>query len=249
MYSVRSSAVFFTVHPTEKTSATISRPRAIRRARSVPSRAASSTGGAKYSANRSTFVPMGEATTYVSTMPAAYTAPLHRATRQARGASTVTARPSTTGGHIRPAGIGCSPSKGNSSVVSPTTAAGGTRSTRARPRSRTNRNPAPTTARNSPATGDAMVASAAYPAASTSRRSRTRNTQAASPKARPSAKVVRPEATLHHRAREASRATHSGLRTPDRMISTAASQAAASPDNAVTVRTPSAAIRYGEMTL
>ncbi len=150
---------------------------------------------------------------------------------------------------MRSAGMGCSPVKGKNSVVSPTTAAGGMSSTRARPQSRTSRNPAPTTARNSPATGEARVASAAYPPASHSRRSRTSGTQAASANATPSAKVVRPEATSHHSAREASSAGHTGRRTPPRTISTAASQEAARPETTVTVRTPSAAIKYGDMTL
>ena len=65
----------------------------------------------------------------------------------------------------------------------------------------------------------------------------------------PSAKVVRPEATLHHSASDASSAGPSGRRTPPRTISTAVSQEAARPATRVTVRTPSRAIKYGEMTL
>lgn len=146
---------------------------------------------------------------------------------------------------MRANAIGCSPVKGKNSVVSPTTAAGGMSRQRARPQSRTSRNAAPTTATKSPATGEAIVASAAYPAASHSRRSRTSGTQAARASATPSAKVARPEATSHHSASEASSAGHTGRRTPHRTTSTAASQEAASPDTTVTVRTPTSAIKYG----
>src|SRR5690606_16557721 len=134
-------------------------------------------------------------------------------------------------------------------VVAPTTTAGGTSRATARAGCRASRNPAPTTARNSPATGDAMVARPACAPARTYRSPRLSITQAASPKATPRAKVVRPEATLHHRAREARSATGSGLGSRARTTRTAASQEPATPASTVTVRTPSPAIRYGETRL
>ncbi len=245
----RSSAVFLPTQAIEKTRAATRRLRRSLASPGTPSRAASRTAGANSSANRSTFVPTGEAIRYVRTVPAAYTAPLNRATRQVRGASAVTASPSTTGGQTRAAGINCSPVNGKRSMVAPTTAAGGRSRASARPQSRTTSRAAPTTTRNRPATGLAMVASAAYATARAIRRSRVRSTQAARPRATPRAKVVRPEATLHHRARDANSAGPSGFWTPERIRRTAASQDAASPETTVTVRTPRPAIRYGEIRL
>ncbi|MGX1093837.1 hypothetical protein RKD47_004518 [Streptomyces albogriseolus] len=72
---------------------------------------------------------------------------------------------------------------------------------------------------------------------------------AASPKATPRANVVRPEATLPHRPSAASSAGASGRRGTTRRTSTAAIQVAARPDATVSARTPTAAIKYGDIRL
>ncbi len=91
--------------------------------------------------------------------------------------------------------MGCSPSNGNSSVVTATTVTGGTTSAAARPHSRDSRYAAPTTRRNSPETGLPIVDSVAHTA--TTGRYRPLTTASTAPRAKtvPSMNVERPDTT------------------------------------------------------
>jgi hypothetical protein len=145
--------------------------------------------------------------------------------------------------------MGSSPWNGNSRVVVPTTANGGTVSAAARFPSRSRPWAAPATTRKSPATGLLIVAIVAYPVARTTRRSPTSSTHAARAKATPSANATRPAATLTQSPNAAISAGGSGRRMPDRTNSTAASQPAASPEAKAMVRTPKKPMKYGESRL
>ncbi len=142
--------------------------------------------------------------------------------------------------------MGCSPSNGKSTVVTPTTAKNGTISTAPFRHCRSSRYAAPATTRNSPATGLAIVASAPATSAVTERWTYR---QATSPTATPSAKVVRPEATLHHRASAARTAGTRACGTSLRTKRSAISQVPAIPAATDTARTPKKAIKYEEKTL
>lgn len=87
-----------------------------------------------------------------------------------------------------------------------------------------------------------MVASAAHTGAATLRSS---HSTASSPTATPTAKVVRPEATLHQSASAPSTAGPSGHRTPVRTTRQPSTQVPPSPASTETVLAPSPAIRYG----
>lgn len=248
----RSSSVLSISQPEVNTSAPASSaartrtavpPRAHRGSRAAD--AASSTGGPASPTSRSTFVPMGEGIRKVRTTPAAYTGPANRTTRQppSRGAAHHRAAQAANGTHSLPAAIGCSPVKGNSTVVAATTANGGTTSPAARRHCRSSPYAAPATTRNSPATGLAAVANAAHPAATPVRRDTY--TSATSPIATPSANVVRPDATLHQSASEPSTATATGHRTPPRTQSRPSAHDPQSPAATVTVRTPDTAMSGG----
>ena len=118
---------------------------------------------------------------------------------------------------------------------------------------------AATTHRNSPATGLPAVASADSSTTSAPRsffRCRHRaghdhtTATAHSAKSVPSAKVTRPDAALHAKEKAPHSAGGIGLRTvPDRTRISARTVAESTPDRINVVRTPSTAIRYGEITL
>lgn len=147
------------------------------------------------------------------------------------------------GGKIRPNGMGCSPLNGNSQVVTPTMRTGGRSSDRALPHCRSRSHAAPATTRKSPATGLAIVDSAAHTVAMTTRRPFMCARTAPSPKATPSMNVERPDTTWHHSENPTTRAGHRGLRMPVRSTIDAASQVDETPDRSVTGTTPNSAIR------
>src|SRR5882757_4706948 len=110
---------------------------------------------------------------------------------------------------------------------------------------------------NSPATGLHMVASAVITVAVASRELWPRvtrpdgnsSTVATRPNSTPSANVTRPETMSHQRANTVHITGISGRFTPDRSTSAAANPADRVPATTAVVRTPSAAMTYGDRML
>ncbi len=155
--------------------------------------------------------------------------------------------------------MGWVPENGNSQADTATTADGARPSAHA-PGRRFCRNSATATRpTNSPATGEAIVASAASGAATRAFAQRLKrhrcgqqNTAATEPSANivPSPKVTRPEIALHRKAKTPASEAHSGFLTARLRISTVVSRPAETvPAIIIVVRTPRTDIRYGDTTL
>ncbi|GHG76094.1 hypothetical protein GCM10018980_73810 [Streptomyces capoamus] len=158
-----------------------------------------------------------------------------------------------------PIPIGWVPENGNSHADTATTADGASPSAHAPGRRFCRNSAAATRPTNSPATGEAMVASAASGAAARAFAQRLyrhrygqQNTAATAPSANivPSPKVTRPEIALARNAATPPSEAHSGLRTARLRIRTSVSSAADTvPAIIIVVRTPRTDIRYGDTTL
>ncbi len=184
-------------------------------------------------------------------------APPTRTAVQLLGTSRTTATAPRTGKISDTNGIGCTPVNGKSSAEQATTAGGGRATANIAAGRRASSSEAATTSRNSPATGLAAVASAAsstasaarvYRAGRLARPPRQRAGQvhttatAPSPNSTPSAKVTRPEAALHAKAKAPHSEGTSGRDTV-RASSSDSRPADSTPETISVVRTPMTAIR------
>ncbi|MGC0376673.1 hypothetical protein RKD28_004189 [Streptomyces sp. SAI-229] len=205
------------------------------------------------------FDPICELISQTSTIPSPYTAAVIRTVLHSAGTRTYTRTEYSSGRITEPMPIGWVPENGNSHADTATTALGARPSAHA-PGRRFCRNRATATRpTNSPATGEAMVASAASGAAHRAfahrlwrQRYGQQKTTATAPSANmvPSPYVTRPEAALHSSANTPASAAHRGLRTDRLRISTRVSSPADTvPAIIIVVRTPRTDIRYGDTTL
>src|SRR4051812_20698210 len=209
--------------------------------------------------SREMFDPICELTSQTSTTPRLKTAAVSRTVFHSLGTRNRQSSPYSSGSITEPIVIGWVPETGTGHAETATTAVGASPRAQAPGRRFCRNSAAATRPTKRPATGDAMVASAASGAATRAfaqrlcrQRYGQQNTAATAPSANtvPRPKVTRPDTALQISARTPASAAHSGFRTDRLRMRTMVSRPADTvPAIIMVVRTPRTDIRYGDTTL